>query len=216
MCKYNSPYYWEGTLAGKSDVWQSDFDAAADPQQVLFVNTTLIDYPRSTLDNNWACYPNSKSLLGFLLYMYVPMAFYFLMHEENDKLLIPISSTQELMNSIQQLQRSDASPMLSAIEELVSFWALEETACRHALQQFCHRFNAIWHGDNRILHIGIFTSPQAIARHILEEQEFPEVLVEDIGLTPKQLNELCEKFYSDTFTRKTFVKILNNKIGCII
>ncbi len=216
MCKYNSHYYWEGTLAGKTDVWQSPFDDKADPQQVLFVNTTLIDYPRSTLDNNWACYPDSKSLLGFLLYIYVPLAFYFIMYEDNEKLLIPIASTQELLASIQQMNREDAAAMLATIEELVSLWELNESACRTALQQFCRRFNETWHGGNTILHIGLFTSAQAIAQHILAEQEFPEVLAEDIGLTPRQLQELCEKFYSDTFIRKTFVKILNNKIGCII
>ncbi|QDR82739.1 hypothetical protein [Sporomusa termitida] len=216
MCKYNSHYYWEGTLAGKRDVWQSHFDDKADPQQVLFVNTTLIDYPRKTLDNNWACYPDSKALLGFLLYIYVPLAFYFIMYEENEELLIPIASTQELLASIQQLNREDAAAMLSTIEELVSCWELNESACRTALQHFCRRFNETWYGGSTILHIGLFTSTQAIAQHILAEQEFPEVLAEDIGLTPRQLKELCEKFYSDTFIRKTFVKILNNKIGCII
>ena len=216
MCKYNSHYYWEGTLAGKTDVWQSHFDDKADPYQVLFVNTTLIDYPRSTLDNNWACYPDSKSLLGFLLYIYVPLAFYFIMYEDNEKLLIPIASTQELLASIQQMNREDAAAMLATIEELASFWELHESACRTALQQFCRRFNETWHSGNTILHIGLFTSTQAIAQHILAEQEFPEVLAEDIGFTPRQLQELCEKFYSNTFIRKTFVKILNNKIGCII
>jgi len=216
MCKYNSHYYWEGTLARKTDVWQKHFDDTADPHQVLFVNTTLIDYPRNTLDNNWACYPDSKSLLGFLLYMYLPMAFYFILHEETEKLLIPIASTQELLKSIQKMNREDASAMLSTIEDLVSFWELNESACRTALHHFCRRFNENWYGYNTILHIGIFTSTQAIAHHILEEQEFPEVLEEDIGLTSRQLKELCENFYSDTFTRKTFVKILNNKIGCII
>ena len=216
MCKYDSHYYWEGTLAGKTDVWQRHFDDKADPHQALFVNTALIDYPRNTLDNNWACYPDSKSLLGFLLYMYVPLAFYFIIHEENEKLLIPIAATQELLDSIQTMNREDAAAMYSTIEELVSFWELDESACRTALQHFCRRFNETWYSDNTILHIGIFTSTQAIAHHILEEQEFPEVLEEDIGLTARQLKELCDKFYSDTFTRKTFVKILNNKIGCII
>ena len=216
MCKYNSHYYWEGTLAGKTDVWQSHFDDKADPQQVLFVNTTLIDYPRSTLDNNWACYPDSKSLLGFLLYIYVPLAFYYIMYEDNEKLLIPIASTQELLASIQQMNREDAAAMLATLEELVSLWELNESACRTALQQFCRRFNETWHSGNTILHIGLFTSTQAIAQLILTEQEFPEVLAEDIGFTPRQLQELCEKFYSDTFIRKIYVKILNNKIGCII
>ncbi|MDU2066478.1 MAG: hypothetical protein E6713_16805 [Sporomusaceae bacterium] len=216
MCKYNSPYYWEGTLARKKDVWQSHFDDSADPRQVLFVNTTLVDYPRSILDNNWACYPDSKSLLGFLLYMYLPMAFYFMIHEENEKLLIPVASTQELLDSIEKLSREDAAAMFSMVEELVSFWSLDEVDCRKALQCFCQRFNESWYGDKTILHIGLFMNTQEIAQSILAEQEFPEVLEEDIGLTPKQLTELCENFYSDIFLRKTFVKILNNKIGCII
>lgn len=216
MCKYNNHYYWEGALARKFDVWQSHFDETADPYQVLFVNTTLIDYPRSTLDNNWACYPDSKALLGFLQYIYLPLVFYFTLHKDNDKLLIPIASTEELLASIEDSGSADATLMAAALEELTGLWQLDENACRTALADFCRRFNETWYRTDSILHIGLFDSTQAIARHLLEEQEFPEVLEEDIGLSPAQLTALCDNFYSDTFARKTFIKVLNNTIGCII
>ena len=216
MCKYNSHYYWENTLLQKDDIWQSSFAEGSNVSEVLFLNTTLIDYPRQILDNNWACYPNSKSVLGFLQYMYLPLAFYFTIHKNVDKLFIPISTTDEFIASIRESGVDNASCMIQSLEELSHLWQYNETDCRAALCDFCQRFNAVWQRDSMILNVGLYTNASEIARRIISGYSFPELLIEDIGYTPEALTKLCEDFYTNSFIQRTFVKLLNNNIGCIV
>jgi hypothetical protein len=216
MCKYNSHYYWENTLLQKEAVWQSSFAEGSNVSEVLFLNTTLIDYPRQILDNDWACYPNSKYVLGFLQYIYLPLAFYFTIHKDVDKLFIPISTTGEFIVSIQESGVADASRMIQSLEELSHFWRYNEPDCRAALCDFCQRFNTVWQRDSTILHIGLYTNTNEIARRIISGYSFPELLIEDIGYTPEALSQLCEDFYTNPFIQKTFIKLLNNNIGCIV
>lgn len=216
MCKYNNHYYWEGALLQKKDLWKNYFTDLHSAQDAIFINTVVIDYTRNIVDNNWACYPDAKSLLGFIQYIYLPLAFYYTINKENQDLLIPICSSNTLIESIKESGSDYMDIMKIAIEELSSYWDLEDRLCIEKIKSFCSNFNTFWNKGNFLLHIGVFESTFEIAEHLVTTREFIEVLEEDIGLTTKQLFNMCTVFYTDKFIQKTFVKILNNKIGCIV
>lgn len=216
MCKYNNHLYWENALLKNKDLWKNDVADLNCARDALFINTVIIDYARDTIDNNWACYPNAKALLGFLQYIYLPVAFFYTIHKDNRDLFIPICPSHTLMESITESGSSYAGAMNNALEELNEYWDLDDSACIKKIKEFCLTFNALWDQGDSILNIRVFESTFEIAEHLVKTQEFTEVLEEDIGFTIKQLFTMCTVFYTDKFIQRTFVKILNNKIGCIV
>ncbi|SEP35326.1 hypothetical protein [Propionispora vibrioides] len=216
MCKYDSHHFWEGALAQKRDLWQSNVGSLDSADAAVFINTTILDYGRNRLDNNWACYSDVKSLLGFVQYVYLPLAFYYVMHQNEEELLIPMCSTQELVEQIRQSGSAHAAVMERTLDTLSLLWELDDESCLTELRRFCIGHNEYWEQTGVILHIGIYADTYEIARDIMAISEFPEVVEEDIGLTGEQLLTMCRHFYEDALMRRNFVKILNNRIGCLI
>ena len=216
MCKYNSHYFWEGVLSNNRDPWKSCFEDLQSPTDAIFVNTVVIDYGRNTLDNNWACYPGVKSLLGFLQYIYLPMAFFYIINRECRELYIPVRSSSSFVEYVTASGCLHSKVMADSINELKNCWGLEDELCLRKIKTFCRKFNEFWKGDDLILNIGVFSNTFEISTYIRKNMGFAEVLEEDAGFTPAQLYKLCKGFYKDKFLQKTFVKILNNRIGCVI
>lgn len=213
MCKYNQHLYWEALLP--KNPWQSSF-AAAGAGQALFVNTVMIDYRNSVLDNNWASYPDAKALLGFLQYLHLPLVFYHALRREGQELLVPVCSSEEFIAYIEASSDERVPVMRQAIQELGQYWQLDDEQCWAGIRDFCRRFNAHWLHKEYRLHIGVFADTLEIARYIMEYNEFPEVLAEDTGMTPTELLRLCDDFYNEPLVRKNFVSLLNSRIGCVI
>lgn len=216
MCKYNSHHYWENMLIKDKDVWKSYIADTVTPQKAIFINTSIIDYRRRTLDNNWACHEDIKSLLGFMQYVYLPLAFFYIINPENSALLIPMHSSDYFIQYIRNSSSDFAKAMEGFILELKSYWDLEASECMKKIKNFCASFNAFWDKQEIILHAMVFSSTIEIAEQLISTNEFKEVLEEDIGMTLNQLFGMCRNFYYDTFLQRNFVSILNNKIGCII
>lgn len=198
------------------DLWKSYFEELKSSKDAIFINTVIIDYNRNKLDNNWACYPDAKSLLGFIQYIYLPLAFYYTINDKNEELYIPVRSSSSFIEYIKASHSEHSKAMEAFIQELTSYWELEDKLCLEKIKEFCKRFNAFWKQDNLILNIGVYLSAHEISRYLKDTVEFVEVLEEDIGFTLKQLHKMSKDFYRDKFIQKTFVKILNNNIGCII
>lgn len=213
MCKYKHHQYWESLLP--KNPWQGSF-AAENAAQTLFVNTVIIDYRRSILDNNWASYPDVKSLLGFLQYLHVPLVFFHTLHPDKQELFVPVCSSAEFIELIDRSGCAQAPAMRQALLELDRCWRLDDTLCLLALRNFCHRFNAFWQQRDYTLNISVFADTLEIARYILEQNPFPEIFEEDTGLTPGKLFDMCNNFYQEPLLRRNFVKLLNHKIGCVI
>jgi hypothetical protein len=214
MCKYNHHLYWENLLS--KNPWQSSFVTAGSACQAVFVNTAMIDYRRNVLDNNWAGYPDVKFLLGFLQYLHLPLVFFHTLNHSEQELLFPVCSSSEFLEYIEESGSEHAPVMRQAILELDRCWQLDDALCLVKIRDFCCRFNTFWHQDDYILNISVFANTQEIARYVMEQNEFPEVLEEDTGLTIDQLLTMCNNFYHEPLVRRNFVKLLNHKIGCVI
>lgn len=216
MCKYDNYLFWEGALSRKQDLWQSNFEPLVSAGDAIFINTAVIDCRRGVLDNNWACYANSKSLLGFVQYIYLPLAFYHTIHQDNEQLVVPMCSRADFIEYIRESGSGYAPLMEAALHELDGCWQLEDTSCLETMKAFCARFNTLWNRPDSVLYINIYSNTLEVAQDIIDSSVFPEVLEEDTGLTVQQLWNMCRDFYHDQFMQRNFVKILNNRIGCIV
>ncbi|CUH94642.1 hypothetical protein P22_0708 [Propionispora sp. 2/2-37] len=216
MCKYDNYLFWEGALARKQDLWQSTFGPLASAEEAVFVNTAIVDYRRNMLDNNWACYANSKSLLGFVQYVYLPLAFYYTIHQDNEQLFIPLCSRADFLEYVRNSGSGYAPLMEAALNELDGYWNLDDAGCLGKMKMFCIDFNLLWNRSDFVLHVRIYSDTMEVAQDIIDSAVFPEVLEEDTGLTVQQLRSMCRNFYDGPFMQKNFIKILNNKVGCIV
>ncbi len=216
MCRYNTPLYWEKALLDNRDVWRSSFPDGRPKGHPLFINTTLINYGSSVLDNNWASHDEPCSILGFLQYIYLPFVFYDVVHDGNASLIIPIDSTQNYLAWLKEKAPQHFEDMRSQFNQIMALWESEPSSKLSRMKAFCTEFSRFWTTSRRIVHVAVFETPYEIADSLLAQIAFPEVLKEEIGMTPQQLNTLCEDYYRDAFIRRNFVSILNNKIGCIV
>ncbi|WP_053957641.1 hypothetical protein [Inediibacterium massiliense] len=217
MCKYNSHYYWENMLIHKKDIWNSYFMNAHKKKNSIFINTTIIDYKRNVLDNNWACYPDMKSILGFLQYIYLPTAFYYILNKDLENIITPICSSEELIGYIQEknVNTYDLQIMEEMIKELRLYWDVEEEACKNKIKKFCKKFNSIWNDKENVLYMNIFFQPIEILDHILKDCEFIEVIEEEIEMSQQELYHIYGNMHNSIFMKKNFMNFLQNKIGCI-
>lgn len=216
MCKYRHHLYWENLLAKRTKPWQSCFVPFEAVHEAVFINTAIVDYRRNTLDNDWSCHCDSKSLLGFIQYLHLPLAFYYTVNRDQDDLFFPVCSTGEFIEYIRESGSAQAQVMEDALKEIDSYWELDHSSCLNSLKDFCLRFNRLWSTDKYILNMNVFADTFEIARFLIDRNEFPEVFEEDTGLTTEQLLHMCDNFYNERFMQKNFVKILNHKIGCVI
>ncbi len=70
--------------------------------------------------------------------------------------------------------------------------------------------------NTRIFHINIYSSGKEIIEKISKEDNFLEVIEEDIGMSIDTLKEITKDLHHNLFMKNNFIKILNNQIGCII
>ncbi|KGM97232.1 hypothetical protein Z968_04335 [Clostridium novyi A str. 4552] len=215
--KYNSYYYWENILSQKRDVWKCNFMNKDNFNKSLYVNTTILDYDKNTLDNNWACYPDVKSLLGFIQYIYLPTAFFYIVNTNNNDIFMPICSTEEFIEYIKKSRynKNILKVMEENLKELSSYWNKKYLSIE-TIKNFCRKFNNMWNNEKNILYINVFSNPIDIASYIIDREEFIEVIEEDIGISKSEFYRLCSNVYNDNFTKNIFVKFLNNKVGCIV
>lgn len=84
------------------------------------------------------------------------------------------------------------------------------------MKKYCLEFNRKWKEKTKIFHISIYSSGKEIIEKISKEENFLEVIEEDIGMSINTLKEITKDLQYNLFMKSNFIKILNNQIGCII
>ncbi|KEI85209.1 hypothetical protein N493_17140 [Clostridium botulinum B2 433] len=216
--KYNDLFYWENLLLKRENIWSGNFKDIPISSKSLFINSTIIDYEKNIFDNNWAVYPNVKSLLGFVKYIFIPTVFFCYTNNTNEEIVTPIASKKELLEEIKTLcENKDSIIKIEYfinkaydLSELSGYQLIDE------LKKYCLEFNRKWEEKTRVLHISIYSSGKEIIQRISKEDDFLEVIEEDIGMPINTLKEITKDLHHNLFMKNNFIKILNNQIGCII
>ncbi|KEI95403.1 hypothetical protein N494_16625 [Clostridium botulinum A2B7 92] len=216
--KYNNLFYWENLLIKRENIWSGNFKDIPISPKSLFINTTIIDYGKNIFDNNWAVYPDVESLLGFVQYIFIPTVFFYYVNNASEEVVTPIASKEELLEEIKTLCKNEDSIIKIEyfinkaydLSELSRYQLIDE------LKKYCLEFNRKWEEKTRVLHISIYSSGKEIIEKISKEDDFLEVIEEDIGMSINTLKEITKDLHHNLFMKSNFIKILNNQIGCII
>lgn len=213
-CKYSYPGYWAWTLQ-KKDVWNSLFAPPDELDHPIFVNTWVAGGTRGFLDNNWACYPDVKALLGFVQYVYLPAAFYYVTHKENRELMIPICSTEALLTRLWESGSRHSAAMCSFVRQLRAVWNETEEEQPKALARFCAGFNRYWARQDCRLGIQLFFGVDAVADEVKNCIWCEELFAEETGFSYRQFDELCARFAGEDFAKHLLLHLLHTRIGCL-
>ena len=213
-CKYQQPGFWEWTL-GKQDVWNDLFVPPEELRQPVFVNACVADERRFLLDSNWACYPDTESVLGFVQYIFLPTVFYYVLHPENDRLMVPIQSTAELLEMVQTTDSPHRLAMSGFVFELSAVWQRTGKQREIALRRFCSRFNRYWQREDFQLSLHIFSHAEEVASYLKELVWCEELFEEEFGYSYAQLDELCTRFETEPFAKHLLLNWLNSRVGSL-
>lgn len=215
ISKYRFPEYWEAALAQK-DVWNGVFDTGESLHAPIFVNTCVIDQGGGLFDNNWACYPNIQALLGFVQYVFLPTVFYYQTEQENGPLTTPIYTKSEFLSET----LSSASPhklaMASQIKQVETIWTLAEQSQQTAMRQFSLRFNHYWAQQSCKIVLELSFGVQDIADKLKEIIWCEELFAEETGYTTQEFDRLCARFQKEDLARHILMRVLNERVGCIV
>ncbi|EPY2276898.1 hypothetical protein ACXAT3_001626 [Clostridium sporogenes] len=216
--KYNNLFYWENLLVKRENIWSGNFKDIPISQKSLFINTTIIDYEKHIFDNNWAVYPDVKSLLGFIQYIFIPTVFFCYVNNTSEEIVTPIASKEELLEEIKTLCKNEGSiiEIEYFINKAYNLSELSEYQLIDELKKYCLEFNRKWEEKTKIFHISIYSSGKEIIEKISKQDNFLEVIEEDIGMSISILKEITKDLQYNLFMKSNFIKILNNQIGCII
>ncbi|HCL4438937.1 hypothetical protein AL714_03245 [Clostridium botulinum] len=216
--KYNNLFYWENLLIKRKNIWSGNFKDIPISPRSLFINTTIIDYEKNIFDNNWAVYPDAESLLEFVQYIFIPTVLFCYVNNTSEEIVTPIASKKELLEEIKTLcENKDSIIKIEYfinkaydLSELSGYQLIDE------LKKYCLEFNRKWEEKTRVFHISIYSSGKEIIQKISKENDFLEVIEEDVGMSINTLKEITKDLHHNLFMKNNFIKILNNQIGCII
>jgi hypothetical protein len=222
--KYNSCYCWENIIVNNAPIWRDSFQEISLTKESIFVHTVIINYDKKIIEDNWAYYPNVKSLLGFIQYVYIPTAFFTWLDNEVEEFAVPLASQGEILEHINNFNKEENNhnifAMNESINKLNSLWDMDDSQCMNELKDFVNELNTQWRErDGKLLNLTIFKDSIEVGEYIIPEEDdeiFIEVLEEDIGLTKEQWKEVYMNVYDNEFIRKKFIDILNYKIGSLI
>ncbi|KOR24531.1 hypothetical protein ACFLKB_02170 [Clostridium sp. FAM 1755] len=216
--KYNNLFYWENLLAKRENIWSGNFKNIPINSKSIFINTAIIDYEKNIFDNNWAVYPDTESLLGFIKYIFIPTVFFCYVNNTSTEIVTPIASKEELLQEIKTLC-NDKDSMVTIeyfINKAYNLCELSKYQLIDELKNYCLEFNRQWERNTRVFHINVYSSGKEIIEKLSSEDNFLEVIEEDIGMSIDSLKEITKDLHHNLFMKRNFIKILNNKIGCII
>ncbi|WP_050607334.1 hypothetical protein [Clostridium niameyense] len=222
VSKYNSSYYWENLIAQNKPIWKGAFQNLSLTRDSKFIHCVIINYDKNIIEHNWAYYPDVKSMLGFIQYVFVPTAFFTWLSNEFNEFVVPIAPSYEILGYLKEFnkkhQENFLNIMKTTIEKLNSLWYLTEEECIKEIKDFSKEFNKQWGEKNgKLLSLNIFEDSFQIGEYIIPKNHndvFLEVLEEEIGLTKDQWEEVYTKVYENEFMKRQFINILNYKIGC--
>lgn len=205
-------------MVKRKNIWNGNFNDIPIGQDSIFINTTIVDYEKNIFDNNWAVYPNVQSLLGFVKYIFIPTVFFFNANSKTKEIITPIAYKEELLEEINILckEKDSTEKIEYFINKIYDLCELDQHKRIDELKKYCYEFNTQWQDSTRIFNIDIYSSGKEIIDKISKEENFLEVIEEDIGMSINALKEITKDLHHNLFMKNNFIKILNNNIGCII
>jgi hypothetical protein len=177
------------------------------------------DKKKNIFKSGWSYHSDIDSFLGYMIYVFIPTAFYNWIDRDSDNFYVPISTynivKKEVMAYRQDDEESfeDCRVMDYLLSKIESVWGLCRKESIKQLKLICKNFNEIFDDEpNRKMFIQIFGNSNEIVDFIIGEDEFLDVIEEEINMPIDELKEICNKVYDEPLINKTFIDHLNQEI----
>jgi len=218
--KYEIYDYWSKLTNDGTSLWEGLFNNEPIKRESIFIAPTILNSYKNQKESGFAVYPSAKSVLGFLIYVYLPTAFFsvFEYYDYNYMISDDLADffREQKINHPDKIET--IRKMESFYEELSTFWSYEEEIVLDKLIQWTEAFNEEWLNMSGIaLSFTIFTSPMHLVNEVVkiyEEDLDIKMLEDDLGINKQEFFDLAnDEIYTNEFMRRRFTDILTNRLN---
>ena len=215
--------FWENKIRNSDEILFGSIDKKRITKDSIIIYIGILDKEKRFIRSGWSSHEDVNAALGFIQHVFLPTSFYTWIDRESKGFYIPLSPfavlKEEVLKHVNKSEDNktnfDAIRMERAYHYLNNMWIYDKRKKNLKLKKFCNDFNNMWEeGLKRKLFLRIFEKPEEIVHFILEnaEEEFEEVIEEEIEMTIDELRFICEDIYDKPLISKNLIEILNNKI----
>lgn len=219
----NNFFFWENKIRNTDSILFGNIGRKYLTQRSVILYIGILDEKKGFLRSGWSSHDDISSTLGFLQYVFLPTALHTWIDRNSDGFYIPLSPFDILKEEVLKKTykdenfdaNSDAVKMERAYDYLSSIWKCDDDLKMSKLRKFCLDFNRAYDQEpEKKLFVRIFEKCGEIPGFILEnmENEFEEVIEEEIQMPINELKHMCENAYDEPLINRNFVKILNDRI----
>jgi len=218
--KYEHVDYWINKVEIEENLWEGLFENKPIKKGSLIVSPVILNSYNNLEETSFAVYPDSKSVIGFLRYTYLPTAFNSIFDHESDDYIIDDNLGDffsELINNhpdkVELIEH-----MVSLYNDLNVLFDYDDDQAKEGLIKWTDSFNEDWlSNDGIILSFHIFTSPAELVEEVIrvyEEDLTIEMFEEDLGFSAEAFRRLAsDDIYTNELKRKSFTDILMSRLG---
>ncbi|MDS0525641.1 hypothetical protein NNC19_08125 [Clostridium sp. SHJSY1] len=220
---YNSFKYWENIIRENSTIRGHMFMQNPPDPKSLYIHT-LIFSKKNGINNNYAYFPDSKILLGYIQYSFLQEAFYKWIYGKNKVInQIPCEPVDTIIeNGLTKglIDEKTALVMSNYYTRIKKLWDLPNERIVPELIQFAREFNKSWFGnDEEFLYIKIFKNPIELGEFVKESAMITNSKKDfesKIGVTIDEWKDICENVFSNSTAEKKFRKIIQKNLSEVI
>jgi len=167
--KYDNYYYWENVV--NKDRFDNPF--ADDPitEESLFFHGVAIDCHGECYER-WLHFPYIEASLGFLNYIFLPMAFYAFLSNGSELLTQGnLDEMLDIMSDSETCSQKDLIPqMRESSKQLGEIWnCCDSEKWFGELKKFSAHYNEHWNqGHELFSYLDVFKSPTEIGKFLVE------------------------------------------------
>lgn len=215
--RYDNNYYWEN-IAKKG---KCDNPFAADPmtEESVFFHGVITNCHGDSYER-WLHLPNIHALLGFLNYVFVPMAFYAFLSKERELLIqANLDEMLDIMTDSEKCSEKDLIPEMREFStQIRDLWNCGGEKCFDELKKFLTGYNERWSKHLELFsYFNIFKAPYELGKYLVDAYEKSEMvdismLEDQLGVSKREWLNICNTVYENDFMKRKFIEILNNRI----
>src|SRR5699024_2347002 len=144
--KYQYYDYWMKKIQNVENLWSDLFDNKPIDRESIIVAPTILNSYKNQHEGAYVVYPNLKSVLGFLTYIYLPTAFSGVFNHDSIDYII----SDDLDDFFRELKINNPYKveMIKQMESLYNdahaLWGHEEETLLDNLIEWTNRFNKDW------------------------------------------------------------------------